>query len=52
LIAFQHNSNAVIQKMLELGGVDIYAINLKKATPYQLALNSQNEEGLQLLMKY
>jgi hypothetical protein len=38
--------------MLELGGIDIYVMNSKKLTAYQIALTSFNEECLQLLMKY
>lgn len=38
--------------MLDYGGCDVYAINTKKLTPYQIALTSFNEEALQMLMKY
>ena len=52
IVAFQNKSNQVIRVLLEYGGLDIYAMNNKKMTAYQIALNNENEEGLQLLMKY
>ena len=52
LIAFQFKSNKIIKLLLDLGGVDIYAMNIKKETAYQIAETNSNREGLQLLMKY
>ena len=52
IVACLYKSNQIIRTMLDYGGVDIYAMNSKKLTAYQISLNSINEEALQMLMKY
>ena len=42
IIAFQNKSNLAIKVFLEYGGLDIYAMNNKKMTAYQIALNNEN----------
>lgn len=51
-MAFHHKSNEVIKVLLDFGGLDIYAMNIKKMTAYEIAEANHNEEGLRMLMKY
>ena len=41
-IACLYKSNQTLKTMLECGGVDIYSMNRKKLTAYQIAINSIN----------
>jgi hypothetical protein len=38
-----YKSNAVLKILLEYGGIDLYVMNSKKLTAYQIALNLVNE---------
>jgi hypothetical protein len=51
-VACTYKSNNIIKILLEYGGIDVYIINSKKLTAYQITLSSSNEDGLQMLMKY
>ncbi len=42
IVACLYKSNHIIRTMLDYGGVDIYAMNSKKLTAYQISLNSIN----------
>lgn len=42
MTACLHKSNSVIKTILEYGGADIYAINSKKLSAYQIALTAGN----------
>ncbi len=52
ITACMYKSNAVLKILLEYGGIDLYVMNSKKLTAYQIALNLVNEQALQMLMKY
>ena len=42
IVACLYKANQIIRTMLDYGGVDIYAMNSKNLTAYQISLNSIN----------
>lgn len=52
MITVINNSNKAMQILLYYGGIDIYQIDSKKMTAYEMSLNYNNQEAIRCLIEY
>lgn len=52
MITVINNSNQAMQILLHYGGIDIYQIDSKKMTAYEMSLNYNNQEAIRCLIEY